>query len=88
MTRATLFITEIVLREQRKPMRAAEIVTAAGHRMRRYTAAFDPERVVRRDLALAIRGEPECKFVRVAEGLFALRDCEGAPAHRVNGRGG
>lgn len=72
--RATLRLTEAVLREQRKPMRAKEIVEAAGRRIRLYTGAFDPERVIRRDLALDIRDQKDSKFCRVASGLFALKE--------------
>ena len=70
---STLNVVEEVLREQRVPMVVRKIVEAAGARLP--TQSQTPDTVVARDLAMNIKrlGE-DSRFVRVAPGLYTLRE--------------
>jgi hypothetical protein len=72
--RATLALSEQVLREAGSPLRVVEIVARAGaDRVRLYTRSLWPYKVVARDLAIEVRDNPDSAFVRVAKGVYSLR---------------
>lgn len=67
----TLAAVEAALHDAGRPMRVAELVEVIGRRL--MTRASNPQNVVRRDLSLDIRDNPDTRFERVAEGMYALR---------------
>lgn len=67
-----LKVIERLLRKEQRPMRVREMLEKAGNRMP--TTAMYPDSVIARDLALAIRDNPESKFRRISPGLYELKD--------------
>lgn len=73
-----------VLREAGRPLRAREIVDLAGERL--LTASKQPYNVVARDLCRDINQYgPRSTVVRIATGLFAIRDSAAASVMTTNG---
>jgi HB1, ASXL, restriction endonuclease HTH domain len=70
---STLVVVEEVLKESGAPMVVRDIVIAAGERLP--TKSRTPATVVARDLAMNIKKHGVAsRFVRVAPGLYALRE--------------
>lgn len=65
---------EQILREAQRPLRVAEIVELDDGKLP--TCSRTPETAIARDLSLAIKYQIDCRFVRVAPGLFALAEWE------------
>lgn len=76
--RTTLPLVEELLRAAGRPMRTRQLVEAAGDRLP--TSAKNPRGVVSRDICLSIRDNPASPFVRIAPGLWGLREVAYDPA--------
>ena len=77
-------IVEVVLREAGLPLTAQQIVNLAGARLP--SRSKTPDTVVARDLAIQIKRLGEASpFVRVAPGLFTMRDLVASQAPAAAG---